>query len=79
MTSSDEVPNDDLVDLRPVPASADSDVRDDIHLGFLVQPRAVAYRAVLDVDHAFDPEGSSELEPEPKPEESSASEEVPED
>ena len=49
LTSSDS-----LVDLRPVPARADSDVRDDVHVGFLVQPRVVAYRAVLDVDHALE-------------------------
>ena len=54
LTSSDEIPNDGLVDLRPVPARADSDVRDDVHVGFLVQPRVVAYRAVLDVDHALE-------------------------
>ena len=53
LTSSDEIPNDDLIDLRPVPARADSHVRDDVHLSFLVQPRAVAYRAVLNVDHTL--------------------------
>jgi hypothetical protein len=35
LTSSDEIPNDDLIDLHPIP-TADSDVRDDGHLGFLV-------------------------------------------
>jgi hypothetical protein len=51
---SDEIPNDNLVDLRLVPARAHSDVRDDVHHGFPVQPRALAYRAVLHVDHALE-------------------------
>jgi hypothetical protein len=53
LTSSDEIPNDDLIGLRLVPARADSDVRDDVHLGFLVQSGTVVYWAVLHVDNAL--------------------------
>jgi hypothetical protein len=73
LTSSDEIPNDDLTDLRPVPARADSDVREMFISAVLFS------RGRWHIGQFFTLlTRSSELEPEPEPEDSLVSAEAPE-
>ena len=53
LTGSDEVIDDDAIYATPVLTSANSQVRDDVYLGSLIDPWTVAQRTTLHVDYAF--------------------------